>query len=105
MLTKNVNYTARPNDVVVNRIGDTYRARVDLPTNIEEHINDEGEVHYTADVYSIDAGYTSNLAERVAADRDTWIARAAVELPPSPTIQDAIEAINALAEIVLGDEE
>ena len=102
MLTRNVFYSERPERVVVNRIGNTSTCRVDLPTNIEEVETPDGGTQYKADVYSINAGYTANLAERVEANYDAWLT-VAQEVPiPEPTIQDVIDAVNDLTDLILG---
>ena len=100
-MTKNVCYSERPERVIVNRINHGYTARVDMPVNIREITDDEGNVSYMADVYSLEAGYTPHLMERVEADYEGWMA-IATEIPaPQPTLQDVIEAVNILTEMVV----
>lgn len=104
MLTRNVYYAERPDPVQVFRIGLGYTCRVDLPVNIREIQNDEGDTQFVADVYSVTAGYTPGIKERIEADYNGWLA-VAKEIPaPQPTIQDVIEAVNELADIILGGE-
>lgn len=110
MLTRNVYYAERPESVIVTRNGrDGYTARVDLPVNIQEvpapvMEGEEPGTQFMADVYSITAGYTEDLKERVEEDYEAWLTVAKRVPVPEPTLQDAIDAINELAEIVLGGE-
>lgn len=101
MMTRNVCYSERPERVIVHRINNGYTARVDLPVNVREIENDEGGVSYMADVYSLEAGYTPHLKERVEADYDGWMGIAAEVPTPQPTLQDVIEAVNILTEMVV----
>ena len=104
MLTRNVYFAERPENVIVTRFGNTYRCRVDLPVNIEEVETGEGETQWKADVYSVEAGWTPGMEERVEANYDAWMDVAQAIVVPDPTIQDVVEAINELAEFVLGGE-
>lgn len=103
MLLKDVWFSHRPEKIIINKINSTYQAKVDLPVNIKKHTDAEGD-YYTADVYTLIVGYSNTLKEQVEKDYDKWVAMAATSLPVEPTLQDAIDAINALTEIVLGGE-
>lgn len=103
MLTKNVQFAERPEDVMVHRIGTSYTCRVDFPVNIRETEVDD-DVQYIADVYSTEVGYTEGLKERIEQNIEPWMELAKVAPAPQPTIQDAIDAINELTEIILGGE-
>lgn len=103
MLTRNVYYSQRPDRVIVNRIGENGNTcRVDLPVNIEEVEAQEGETQFKADVYSITAGYTANIAQRVEANYEAWLTVAKEVPQPEPTIQDVIDAVNELTDLILG---
>ena len=105
MLTRGVYFANRPNRVEVHRIGEQgYTCRVDFPVNIQEIENDDGDVQYRADVYSLECGYTEGIAARINQNYEDWLAVAKEIIVPQPTVQDAIDAINALTEIVLGGE-
>ena len=104
MLTTNVHYSYQPDNVIVNRINNTYKAHIDMPVNIQEIEDEEGNISYVADVYSLETGYTANLKERVEANYNAWIEKAAETPIPQPTIQDVIDAVNVLAEMIVGDE-
>lgn len=104
MLTRNVYFAERPERVIVNRIGATgYTCRVDLPVNIEEVAGPEGETQYKADVYSVNAGYTVNIAERIEANYEAWLAKAQnePEPEPEPNIRELKEANDMLTECIL----
>lgn len=105
MLTKNVQFAERPENVMICRVGNGFTCRIDFPVNIREvEMGEENEVQYLADVYSVNANYTEGMQERVENEFDFWFAKANEIEIPQPTIQDAIDAINALTEIVLGGE-
>lgn len=104
MLTRNVYFAERPEKVIVNRIGATgYTCRVDLPVNIEEVAGPEGETQYKAGVYSVNAGYTVNIAERIEANYEAWLAKAQNEPEPEPvpTLRELQETNAVLTECIL----
>ena len=104
MLTRNVYFTERPENVIVTRFGNTYCCRIDLPVNIEEVETGEGETQWKADVYSVEAGYTVDIKERVEENYDAWMEVAQAVIAPEPTIQDVVEAMNELTDLILGGE-
>lgn len=103
MLTKNVFYSERPERVIVNRIGNTGTCRVDLPVNIQEVEAPEGETQYKADVYSTIAGYTPNIAQRIEANYDAWLAKAQnePEPPEAPSLLELQQTNAMLTECIL----
>lgn len=101
MLTKNVQFAKKPDKVMIRRIQNGYMCYVDLVENIREMKENE-ETNYIADVYSVQAGYTAGLKERVERDYEKWL-MVAKDIPaPQPTVTDIVDAINALAELVIG---
>ena len=104
MLQKNVYYAMRPSNVEVYRIGTSYRARVDFPTNIREILDAEENTIFVADVYSLELDWRNNLEKDIQLNYDYWFSRARQVAPIQPTLQVAIEAINLLTDLVLGGE-
>ena len=103
MLTKNVFYSERPERVIVNRIGNTGACRIDLPINIVEVPSPDGETQFKADVYSMIAGYTPNIKQRVDGNYEAWLAKAEGEPEPTPepTLRELQETNNMLTECIL----
>ena len=103
MLTRNVFYSERPERVMVNRIGNTGNCRIDLPTNIEEVESPDGGTQFKADVYSLLAGYTPNIEQRVNDNYDVWLEKAQNEPEPTPepTLRELQETNDMLTECIL----
>lgn len=100
MRTRNVYYAERPDKVIVTANGDT--ACVEIPVDITE-IETEDGVQYRADtVYSIQTRNTPDIKQRVEKDYYAWIAVAQTIEPPKTTVDDLVEAINALTDMVIG---
>ena len=102
MLTKGVQYAHEPERVNIRRHGNGYMCTVELAENVRQEQGADGDAVWIADVYSLDAGYTAGIRERVERDRESWLAIAR-EIPvPKPTIEDVVDALNALTEAVIG---
>lgn len=123
MLIKNVTYNSQPDTFEIRRSG--AKAVVLFPCDVEEieidntpEMQNENEsglpeigsgssttTQYIAhNVYYLETNWTANLEQRVAANVEGWKALAMVPESKEPTLNDVIEAVNALAEVVLGGE-
>lgn len=103
MLTKNVIYGSEPAAVNVLRIAKTSRAVVALPVNVRSE-GSGNEIVWIADEYRIEREWAPDLAERVTANYDEWLATAKAESVPETTLADVVQAVNDLADLVLGGE-
>lgn len=102
MLTKNVHYAENPDKIIVLRNGNI--AVVEMPTEVKEiELEDERTEYVAEKVYSVRTQNTPNLEERVEANYEEWLALAAEVEPQMATLEDVIDAVNALTEIVIGD--
>ena len=99
MLTKKVYYTQEPPMVVVRHNGKN--AVVEMPRDVEEVQTENGVEYLAENVYSVKTAYTPDLAERVAANYEKWLAAAAKTEPQKTTMEDIVEAISALTDILL----
>lgn len=105
MVQTNVHYNEQPDNFEIRRAGS--KAIIVFPTGVtSETVEDEGgevRTEYVASkVYLYETTYTPNLANRVAANFDRWLALAKVPETPKATIADLEEAINTLTDIILG---
>lgn len=102
MLIKNMHYVNEPPSFEVRISGKN--ACVLFPRNVKTTENEDGEVSYIAEnVYYVETGATANLEERVRRNQNAWLAKAMVPDPIETTLSDVVEAINVLAEILLGE--
>lgn len=100
MRTKNVYYAERPDRVIVTANGDT--ACVEMPVDITEIETEDGVQYHADTVYFIQTRNTPDLKQRVEHNYDAWIAVAQVIESPRTTVDDLVEAINALTDMVIG---
>lgn len=103
MLTKNVIYAERPDTVIVTPIAKTGRCYVEFPVNIREEPVEDG-TQYICNLYTISRVLRPGLKEEVEANYEEWLEKAIIESEPELTVQDVMDAVNELAEIVLGGE-
>lgn len=104
-MIKKVQFAENPPEVRVIPIGNGTHARVEISNNVYTDIDSEENTIYFADLYILEnVKYTPNLENRILTQKESWMKKASITLPVNPTLQDAIDAINALTEIVLGDE-
>ncbi len=102
MLIRNVYYGEQPDNVIVTERGG--KAVIEFPTNVSE-IETEDGVQYKAEiVYYIETSATPNLKARVEAEFDAWLELAKVPVSQPATLNDVVEALNALTEFVIGGE-
>ena len=71
MLIKGVSYDRKPEAVEVFPYGSKKKCRVDFPVNITKE-----DSIFTADVYSIEIPYFSNILEVITRDFYTWFEKA-----------------------------
>ena len=102
MLTKNVIYGTEPDRVIVQRIAKTARALVSFPVDVHEL--EDGGGWMADEVYDINRPWSEGLVAEIDAHYEAWLADAMVESIPQATLDDVVEAINELADIVLGGE-
>lgn len=101
MLTRNVHYAEKPDKIIVLRNGSI--AVVEMPTEVTQvELDDERSEYVAGKVYSVRTTNTPNLEERVEASYDEWLALASEAEPKTATLEDVIDAVNALTEIVIG---
>ena len=107
MLTKNVVYSERPDQVIVTRLARTAKCLVELPVNVREETDtDEGGqtvIRYICDVYAVTRNWDPGLHDAVVANFSEWLETAQEESVPETTIEDVVEALNMLTSIVLGE--
>ena len=100
MQTKNVYYSNQPDAVIVTERGK--KAVVEFPCNVTEIKEGDRTEWLAANVYYIETVATPNLKERVEAEFEAWL-EAAKEPGPQPTsLDDVVEALNALTDIIIG---
>lgn len=100
MQTRKVYYAERPDSVIVTAHGS--KAVVELPVNISEVETEDGVQYLAEAVYYLATRNTPGLKERVEANYNAWLEVASEIEPEKATLDDAIEAINALTDLVLG---
>lgn len=100
MQTNDVYYAEQPNRVVVTVNGGN--ALVEFPVNVTEVETEDGKQYCAEKVYSLRTKATENLAERVEANYDAWLDIAKVVETPKTTVNDLVDAINALTDMVIG---
>lgn len=101
MLIRNVYYAEQPDEVIVTERGG--KAIIEFPTDVSE-IETEDGTQYKADVvYYIETAATPNLKGRVEAEFDAWLDLAKIPAVQPTTLDDVVEALNALTEIVIGE--
>ena len=71
-MTENVHYAEQPNSVIINRVGNTYKCRIDFPIGVEEEENG----FIAGKVYSLNTTWTKNISQRVERNYDAWLRRA-----------------------------
>lgn len=79
---------------------------VEFPLDVQEVIieGEEDRVEYVADsVYSLTTMNTANLRERIEGNYEEWLEKAKEVVTPKTSLEDVMEAVNALAEIVIGE--
>lgn len=100
MQIKNVHYSERPDRFIITARGS--RALIEFPTNITEIEKDEGVEYKAETVYFLETKNTQKLDERISTDFDLWLEAAKVPEPQVVNLGDVVEALNALAEVVIG---
>lgn len=100
MRTRNVYYAERPDTVIVNVSGDS--AVVEMPVNVTEVETEDGVQYLAETVLSVRTRNTPGLKERVEQHYDAWKEIAQVVEPPKTTVDDLVDAINALTDMVIG---
>ena len=105
MLTRNVHYSEQPEYVMITSNGNM--ACVEFPINVERRVIGDGEesrYEWVAEkVYSLMTKNTPNLEERINANYEEWLAKAKEPSTEKVTMEDLIEAIDALTDIVIGE--
>lgn len=104
MLIRNVHYAEKPKKVVITTCGSV--SVVEFPLDVQEVIieGEEDRVEYVADsVYSLTTMNTANLRERIEGNYEEWLEKAKEVVTPKTSLEDVMEAVNALAEIVIGE--
>ena len=99
MQTKNVIYAEHPERVMVYKNGG--RARIEFPIDVEEIATEDRTEYLAKTVYSMETAATSGLKERVENNYEQWLAIAMIPEPQSTTLDDVIEAVNALTDMIL----
>lgn len=100
MLIRNVYYGEQPDNVIINERGG--RAVVEFPIDVTEIPTEDG-VQYKADkVYWLETSATPNLRARVEAEYEAWLELAKTPIAQPATLEDVVDAVNVLAEIVIG---
>lgn len=100
MQTKNVYYTQEPDRFAIRK--NTENAVVEFPVNVRE-VEIEKQTYYLAEtVYSIATMLTLDLEDRINADFEAWLEKAKQPETEKAELYDVIEALNTLAEIVIG---
>ena len=103
MLTRNVHYSARPENVVVYQNGDN--ATVEFPLDVTEVTREDEITEYVAaEVYSLHTRNTPDLKKRVTDNYEAWLAIAELPEPQKAELSDVVEAINTLTDLILGGE-
>jgi hypothetical protein len=100
MLMKNVYYQEPPAPFEIRQHGKN--ATILFPTAVETVEGEEETQYFAKRVYVLETGYTPNLEERINNNFDLWLARAKVPEEVPTTLDDVVEAINALTDIVMG---
>lgn len=100
MQTKNVYYADKPAKVIITENNGS--AVVELPVNVSEVDTEEGKQYLAETVYYVRTKATKNLKSRVTKNYNAWLEVASIIEPQKATLDDAIDAINALTDIVIG---
>ena len=106
MQTRNVHYAQQPDRVIIRE--NAGKAIIELPINVAEiTIERDGETitEWVAEkVYYAHAIATPNIKERVENNYNAWLELASRPDTQQVTMDDLVEAINALTDIILGGE-
>ena len=100
MQTNGVYYASRPSRVMVTTFGDN--ANIEFPINVREVEAEDGTQYFAEKVFSLRTKATDDLLARVEANYEAWLEIAKLVKPPQTTVEDLVEAINALTDMVLG---
>lgn len=100
MLTNDVYYAERPEDIIVTvRSG---KALVEFPVNVSEVETEDGPQWIAGAVYSLETVASDGLKNRIEENYDAWLKKAKEAEPQAVSLSDVVDAINALTDIVLG---
>lgn len=77
---------------------------MEFPLDVTEIETEEGKQYLAESVYSLITVNTSNLAERVEQNYEAWLDKAKEPKAEEVTLEDVMDAVNALTDIVLGGE-
>ena len=102
MLTRNVYYGEQPDSVIVTERGG--KAVIEFPTNVSEIEKEDGTQYNAETVYYVVTSATPNLKARVEAEFEAWLELAKEAVSQPATLDDVVEALNALTEYVIGGE-
>lgn len=102
MQTKNVYYSAQPERVMVTARGE--RAVIEFPINVTEVETEEGTQWLAESVYSVETVATADLKSRVEQNYEAWLEVAKIIEPQKASIDDVVDALNALTDMILGGE-
>jgi len=99
MMTKDTHFADEPQRIIITVADNT--AYIEFPTNVRE-IETEESTEYVADVYYLQTVARDNLQEEIENHYEAWLAKAMEEQPPKTSLEDVVDAINVLADIVIG---
>ena len=81
------------------------KAVVEFPLNVKKVTTEDGTQYLAENVYSLETVNTPQLEQRIKDNFNMWLERAKADEPVQPTtIDDVVEALNALTEFVIGGE-
>ncbi len=100
MITYDVFYNKRPEEIEIRANGDS--AVIEFPVNVTEVETEDGTEYHAEKVYAVKVRYTENLLERVKENKEAWLDIAKVVETPKTTVNDLVDAINALTDMVIG---
>lgn len=102
MMIKNVFYAQQPNSVIINARG--AKAIIEMPVDVSEIETEDGSQWKAEKVYYTETMNAPGLQKRVEENYDLWIEVAKQPAPQEVSLQDVVEAINALTDIIMGEE-
>ena len=102
MLTRNVYYATKPKQFSVTSVGS--KAVVEFPLDVTEFETEEGVQYLAERVYSLETVATPNLEDRIGKNYEAWLDKAKVPEKQDISLEDVMDAVNALTDIILGGE-
>lgn len=99
MMTKDTHFADEPQRFIITTADNM--AHIEFPTNVRE-IETEERTEYVADVYYMRTANRDGLHDEIKNNYEAWLARAMEEPMPKTSLEDVVDAVNALVDIVIG---